>query len=59
KNLDNLDAEGIIRIGSKVRAGDVLIGKITPKSESETTPEFRLLNSIFGEKAKEVRDSSL
>ncbi|MDE6774166.1 MAG: DNA-directed RNA polymerase subunit beta, partial [Treponemataceae bacterium] len=59
KNLDNLDAEGIIRIGAKVRAGDILVGKVTPKSETETTPEFKLLNSIFGEKAKEVRDSSL
>ena len=59
KNLDNLDAEGIIRIGAKVRSGDILVGKVTPKSESETTPEFKLLNSIFGEKAKEVRDSSL
>ena len=59
KNLSNLDAEGIIRIGSKVRSGDILVGKVTPKSESETTPEFKLLNSIFGEKAKEVRDSSL
>ncbi|MDE6068276.1 MAG: DNA-directed RNA polymerase subunit beta, partial [Treponemataceae bacterium] len=59
KNLDNLDAEGIIRIGAKVRSGDVLVGKVTPKSEAETTPEFKLLNSIFGEKAKEVRDTSL
>ena len=59
KNLDNLDAEGIIRIGAKVRSGDILVGKVTPKSESETTPEFKLLNSICGEKAKEVRDSSL
>ncbi len=59
KNLDNLDAEGIIRIGAKVRAGDILVGKVTPKSETDTTPEFKLLNSIFGEKAKEVRDSSL
>jgi DNA-directed RNA polymerase subunit beta len=59
KSLDNLDAEGIIRIGAKVRAGDILVGKVTPKSETETTPEFKLLNSIFGEKAKEVRDSSL
>ena len=59
KSLDNLDAEGIIRIGAKVRSGDILIGKVTPKSETETTPEFKLLNSIFGEKAKEVRDSSL
>ncbi|MDR2485970.1 MAG: DNA-directed RNA polymerase subunit beta [Treponema sp.] len=59
KSLDNLDSEGIIRIGAKVRAGDILVGKVTPKSETETTPEFKLLNSIFGEKAKEVRDSSL
>ncbi|MDR1785846.1 MAG: DNA-directed RNA polymerase subunit beta, partial [Spirochaetaceae bacterium] len=59
KNLDNLDAEGIIRIGAKVRSGDILVGKTTPKSETETTPEFKLLNSIFGEKAKEVRDTSL
>ncbi|MBP3709252.1 MAG: DNA-directed RNA polymerase subunit beta [Treponema sp.] len=59
KTLNNLDAEGIIRIGAKVRSGDILVGKVTPKSETETTPEFKLLNSIFGEKAKEVRDSSL
>ena len=59
KALDNLDAEGIIRIGAKVRSGDILVGKVTPKSETETTPEFKLLNSIFGEKAKDVRDSSL
>jgi len=59
KSLDNLDAEGIVRIGAKVRSGDILVGKTTPKSETETTPEFKLLNSIFGEKAKEVRNSSL
>lgn len=59
KMLNSLDAEGIIRIGAKVRSGDILVGKVTPKSETETTPEFKLLNSIFGEKAKEVRDSSL
>jgi DNA-directed RNA polymerase subunit beta len=59
KNLDHLDAEGIIRVGAKVRAGDILVGKVTPKSETETTPEFKLLNSIFGEKAKDVRDTSL
>jgi len=59
KSLDNLDAEGIIRVGAKVRSDDILVGKVTPKSETETTPEFKLLNSIFGEKAKEVRDSSL
>jgi len=59
KSLDNLDAEGIIRVGAKVCSGDILVGKVTPKSETETTPEFKLLNSIFGEKAKEVRDTSL
>ncbi len=59
KTLDNLDIEGVIRIGAKVRSGDILVGKVTPKSETETTPEFKLLNSIFGEKAKEVRDTSL
>lgn len=59
KSLDNLDIEGIIRIGAKVKAGDILVGKVTPKSETETTPEFKLLNSIFGEKAKDVRDTSL
>jgi DNA-directed RNA polymerase subunit beta len=59
KSLDNLDSEGIIRTGAKVKAGDILVGKVTPKSETETTPEFKLLNSIFGEKAKDVRDSSL
>ncbi len=59
KSLDNLDIEGIIRVGAKVNAGDILVGKVTPKSETETTPEFKLLNSIFGEKAKDVRDSSL
>ncbi len=59
KTLDNLDAEGIVRVGAKVRSGDILVGKVTPKSDSETTPEFKLLNAIFGEKAKEVRDSSL
>ncbi|MDR1898794.1 MAG: DNA-directed RNA polymerase subunit beta, partial [Treponema sp.] len=59
KTLDNLDGEGIIMVGAKVRSGDILVGKVTPKSETETTPEFKLLNSIFGEKAKEVRDSSL
>ena len=59
KILDNLDSEGIIRVGAKVRSGDIIVGKLTPKSETETPPEFKLLNSIFGEKAKEVRDSSL
>jgi DNA-directed RNA polymerase subunit beta len=59
KSLDSLDAEGIIRVGAKVKSGDILVGKVTPKSETETTPEFKLLNSIFGEKAKDVRDTSL
>ncbi|MBQ9238908.1 MAG: DNA-directed RNA polymerase subunit beta [Treponema sp.] len=57
--LENLSAEGIVRVGAKVRSGDILVGKITPKSETETTPEFKLLNSIFGEKAKDVRNTSL
>jgi len=59
KALDQLDEDGTIRIGAKVGSGDILVGKVTPKSETETTPEFKLLNSIFGEKAKEVRDTSL
>ncbi len=59
KMLDNLDGEGVVRIGAKVKSGDILVGKVTPKSDSDTTPEFKLLNSIFGEKAKDVRDSSL
>jgi DNA-directed RNA polymerase subunit beta len=59
KTLEHLDEEGIINIGAKVTSGSILVGKVTPKSETETTPEFKLLNSIFGEKAKEVKDSSL
>ena len=59
KSLEHLDGEGIVRIGATVRSGAILVGKVTPKSETETTPEFKLLNSIFGEKAKEVRDTSL
>jgi len=59
KTLEYLDEEGIINIGAKVGSGSILVGKVTPKSETETTPEFKLLNSIFGEKAKEVKDSSL
>jgi DNA-directed RNA polymerase subunit beta len=59
KTLEQLDGEGIVRVGAHVRSGSILVGKVTPKSETETTPEFKLLNSIFGEKAKEVRDSSL
>jgi DNA-directed RNA polymerase subunit beta len=57
--LANLDEEGIIRIGAEVRSGDILVGKVTPKGETEMTPEERLLHAIFGEKAKEVRDTSL
>lgn len=59
KSLEQLDEDGVIRIGAKVKPGYILVGKVTPKSESDTTPEFKLLNSIFGEKAKEVRDTSL
>ncbi len=57
--LKNLDENGIIRVGAEVRAGDILVGKITPKGETELTSEERLLRAIFGEKAKEVRDTSL
>ncbi|MEX0705336.1 MAG: DNA-directed RNA polymerase subunit beta, partial [Nitriliruptoraceae bacterium] len=57
--LANLDEEGIIRIGAEVQPGDVLVGKVTPKGETELTPEERLLRAIFGEKAREVRDTSL
>jgi DNA-directed RNA polymerase subunit beta len=57
--LMNLDADGIIRIGAEVASGDVLVGKVTPKGESEPTPEEKLLRAIFGEKAREVKDSSL
>ncbi len=57
--LRNLDEEGIVRIGAEVRPGDILVGKVTPKGETQLTPEERLLRSIFGEKAKEVKDSSL
>ncbi|AZN30925.1 DNA-directed RNA polymerase subunit beta [Flaviflexus salsibiostraticola] len=57
--LGNLDERGIIRIGAEVNAGDILVGKITPKGETELTSEERLLRAIFGEKAKEVRDTSL
>ncbi len=59
KSVESLDEEGIVRIGAAVKSGSILVGKVTPKSETETTPEFRLLNSIFGEKAREVRDTSL
>ena len=57
--LKDLDEEGIIRVGAEVRAGDILVGKVTPKGETELTAEERLLRAIFGEKAREVRDTSL
>jgi len=57
--LKNLDEQGVIRVGAEVRPDDILVGKVTPKGETELTPEERLLRAIFGEKAREVRDSSL
>jgi len=57
--LKNLDEEGIVRIGAEVNSGDILVGKVTPKGETQLTPEERLLRSIFGEKAKDVKDTSL
>ena len=57
--LKNLDENGIVRVGAEVRPGDILVGKVTPKGETELTPEERLLRAIFGEKAREVRDTSL
>ncbi|MCH7529833.1 DNA-directed RNA polymerase subunit beta [Patescibacteria group bacterium] len=57
--LKNLDEDGIITIGAEVRVGDILVGKVTPKGETQLTPEERLLRSIFGEKAKDVKDTSL
>ncbi len=57
--LKDLDERGIIRIGAEVGPGDILVGKVTPKGETELTPEERLLRAIFGEKAREVRDTSL
>ncbi|MCL2751375.1 MAG: DNA-directed RNA polymerase subunit beta [Firmicutes bacterium] len=59
EQLANLDALGIVRVGAVVRAGDILVGKVTPKGETDLTPEERLLRAIFGEKAREVRDTSL
>ncbi len=59
EKLKNLDAEGIIRTGAEVKSGDILVGKITPKGETELSAEEKLLRAIFGEKAREVRDSSL
>ena len=59
EQLKDLDDRGIIRIGAEVRSGDILVGKVTPKGETELTAEERLLRAIFGEKAREVRDNSL
>lgn len=56
--LKNLDEEGIVRVGAEVRPGDILVGKITPKGETQLTPEERLLRSLFGEKARDVKDTS-
>ena len=58
-SLLNLDADGIVRIGAEVNPGDIMVGKVTPKTESELSPEERLLRAIFGEKASDVRDTSL
>ncbi|MDE2079577.1 MAG: DNA-directed RNA polymerase subunit beta [Patescibacteria group bacterium] len=57
--LRNLDEEGVVRIGAEVRPGDILVGKVTPKGETQLSPEERLLRSIFGDKAKDVKDTSL
>ena len=57
--LKDLDERGIIRVGAEVRSGDILVGKVTPKGETELTPEERLLRAIFGEKSRDVRDTSL
>ncbi|MFH1978889.1 MAG: DNA-directed RNA polymerase subunit beta [Patescibacteria group bacterium] len=59
EKLKDLDEEGVVRIGAEVRSGDILVGKISPKGEVELTPEERLLRAIFGEKAREVKDTSL
>ncbi|MDP2631636.1 MAG: DNA-directed RNA polymerase subunit beta [Candidatus Uhrbacteria bacterium] len=59
EKLKNLDSEGVIRVGAEVRSGDILVGKITPKGETELSAEEKLLRAIFGEKARDVRDSSL
>jgi len=59
ESLRDLDEDGIIRVGAEVREGDILVGKITPKGETELTPEEKLLRAIFGEKAREVKDTSL
>src|SRR5438046_3383252 len=57
--LRNLDEAGVIRIGATIKQGDILVGKITPKGETQLTPEEKLLRAIFGEKAGDVRDTSL
>ena len=57
--LKNLGPDGVIRVGAEVKPGDILVGKITPKSETELAPEERLLRAIFGEKAADVKDTSL
>ena len=57
--LRNLDEDGVVRVGAEVRPGDILVGKVTPKGETQLTPEERLLHAIFGEKAKDVKDTSL
>ena len=59
KAFRDLDENGIVRVGAEVHSGDILVGMVTPKGESDLTPEYKLLHSIFGEKAKEVRDTSL
>jgi DNA-directed RNA polymerase subunit beta len=59
KALEDLDEEGIVRIGARVKSGSILVGKLTPKSETDTNPEYKLLMAIFGEKAKDVKDTSL
>ncbi len=59
EKLRNLDEEGIVRIGAEVRSGDILVGKISPKGESELTPEEKLLRAIFGEKSRDIKDTSL
>jgi DNA-directed RNA polymerase subunit beta len=57
--LSNLDEDGIVRIGARVKGGDILVGKITPKSEGELSPEEKLIQAIFGDKSKNVKDTSL
>ncbi len=59
QKLKDLDVDGIVRIGAYVRSGDILVGKVTPKGEVELSPEERLLRAIFGDKSKDVKDSSL